>query len=514
MTPFQQLRLWARRAPAATRLSALLALAICMALLAWAVSPIAHQQADRTANVVTGGTPGASVAGGPAAGAAGQPAANTGTPSLGASGGSSAAGSVTGTTPTATGAGSVGGGCHAPAGTDQGASPKEIKVAVGILNISGAAANSTFGLPSPTEVRQDYELVISDLNARGGAGCHQIVPMFYEVNGTSPSDQQDKCLQVAQAKVFAVLDSGGFAQPPAAKACIMNQAKVPYFGSADLSQLEVDKFYPLVFNLGGIKDMRYRNTVFALRDRGFFTASNGFKKLGIVYRDCNPDVIQKVMGWHAAIGVSSPVTYNFGCPAAFASPSDIQQAILKFQQAGVTHVSAYDFVVDFANFTRIAQQQGFRPKWGLPNDGEVATSTGVLAPNFDNIENAIAISDNRYGEERTSIPQTAGTKRCEAIFTSKGRPKLAAQADAFGGIVCSQVWQFAAAVDHAPALQRTALSSGMQAARSVDFSYPMGPNDFSGARVTYGGEFWRPLQYQRQCACWNILDATFKPSYS
>ena len=54
-----------------------------------------------------------------------------------------------------------------------------------------------------------------------------------------------------------------------------------------------------------------------------------------------PDVVKQYLGWLQQAGVSSSqiVTYDVGCPDGFANPSDIQQAILKFQGSGVTHVT-------------------------------------------------------------------------------------------------------------------------------------------------------------------------------
>jgi hypothetical protein len=203
-----------------------------------------------------------------------------------------------------------------------------------------------------------------------------------------------------------------------------------------------------------------------------------------------------------------------GCPAAFASPSDLEQAILQFQRAGVTNVTTTYFLGDFANFTNLAEQQRFRPQYGIGDDGTVNISYGSQHPDYANIQNAIAVTASRYGEERTpGLSPSAGTARCNAIFRSHGQPPVYGQPIGGGGLVCDELWMFQAAADHAGALARAGLAAGLQASRSVDFSYPEGPNDFTGPRVTTGGEYWRVDQFQSGCTCWRVVDPAFHPSF-
>jgi hypothetical protein len=162
---------------------------------------------------------------------------------------------------------------------------------------------------------------------------------------------------------------------------------------------------------------------------------------------------------------------------------------------------------DFSNFTTIAQQQGFTPLYGIADDSIVAITYGAQHPDYNNIANAIAITPARYGEEHAAgYAPSAATARCNAIYAAHDQPPVYQQPVGFGGFACDFMWEFAAAVDHAPVLQRTGLAAGLQAAGSVEFSYPWGPNEFSRYRTTYGDEFWRPLQFSTTCTCWKILD--------
>jgi hypothetical protein len=255
--------------------------------------------------------------------------------------------------------------------------------------------------------------------------------------------------------------------------------------------------------------------VFALHQLGFFGAAKGFTKLGVLYRDCVP-LLGEFTSWLNQVGVTNSqiVTYDVGCPAAFATPDQLEQAVLKFESSGVRSVTELEEYTDFSNFTTIAQQQGFTPHYGIPDDGILAISYGNQHPDYANIANAIAITPGRFGEEDTpgSVPSPA-TARCNAIYAAHGRPSVYRQPVGTGGTACNQLWEAVAAIAHAPVLQRAALAAGLQAVKSIDFSYPGGPNDFSGVHVTYGDEFWRPDQFFTSCNCWRVIDPNFHPSF-
>jgi hypothetical protein len=88
-----------------------------------------------------------------------------------------------------------------------------------------------------------------------------------------------------------------------------------------LFRSEIDSFYPYLFNLSEFDTLEH-NTIFAPKDREFFNFPAN-EKLGFVYRDCNKTLVNKTLTWIQQAGVPSSqlVTYNFGCPSAFASPA-------------------------------------------------------------------------------------------------------------------------------------------------------------------------------------------------
>jgi hypothetical protein len=411
--------------------------------------------------------------------------------------------------------GGAGGRCVSPPGSDQGVTASQMKIAVLLVNVAGPASTSIAGYPTPTVQQQYFQQVIAAVNAQGGAGCRKLVADFYSPNVADQYSLQQTCLQVEHGGYFAVLDVGSYYLFPSLAGCFPTN-HIPYFGGAVLPAKEQAHYFPYFFGTA-LAENAYRNAVLALQQRGYFSPSNGFTKLGLVYRDCAPELLSETEQYLAQAGVASSnvVTYDMGCSSAlFAPPSDITQAVLKFKQNGVHHVTFINDVNDFANFTTVAQQQGFNPAYGLPDDGVVAASSGTGNYNHQNMNNMIVITMNRWGEQTTpGITPSAGTPACNAIFAHSGAPPTYQQADGAGGVSCDMVWELASAVNHAPVLQRNALAAGLHAARSVEFSYPWGPNDFSGQNSTTGGEFWRPVQFQASCSCWRVLDPTFHPSF-
>jgi hypothetical protein len=69
-----------------------------------------------------------------------------------------------------------------------------------------------------------------------------------------------------------------------------------------------------------------------------------------------------------------------------------------------------------------------------------------------------------------------------------------------------------AAINHAPAIQSDALAAGLQAAKSVDFAFPQGPNDFTREGTTTGGQYYRFDTFSSECNCWRVTSPRFQRS--
>jgi hypothetical protein len=461
-------------------------------------------------------------AGDAAAGGPATPVGAAGAGAPGGAGGGSTAGAGGATAGPAAGAGSgvsaasAGGGeqgCVSPPGSAKGITAKEVKVVVALTEIIGPAANTLFDVPTPAQAKADFDAAIAGINKEGGVACRKLVARYINVNPVDESQMMGVCRDVADSDAFAIVDTGSLATRPAVLACF-GQRKVPYFGAFYITNTARQQFYPYLYSFY-YKEQLYRNTAFALRDLGFFDPAEGFKKLGFIYRDCEREAITAFRGWIREAGVADAqvVTYNVGCPAVFASEADLAQAVLTFQRQGVTHIVPGNFQGDIARFTSHAEQQGFRPKWGIPDEALLSIATGSRAPNPDNIANAIAITLSREAEQNTpGMSPTPGTQKCNAYRAAAGLPPVY-KVPANAGHACDQLWMLQAALSRAPELSAAALPAGLQATKSIDFSFPQAPNDFTGKGVTTGGQFWRAAQFMPDCDCWRVVSADFRRGY-
>ena len=517
--PFAEFREWLHSASTASRTSTAAAAALVIALVAWLLVPSSDDDpADIDTVVQADGsvtTPGSIADPGVSS-----PGDAPESPSLGSSDDpSSVAAAPTGTTvanapgaadPTAIAPST---GCPSPPGTAPGITATQIKIAIGNTEVIGPAGNDLFGIPSSDYLRAEYEAVIDSINRSGGVACRKLVADFYKINPADRASMQQQCLDIAESGVFAVFDDGGWGSVSPNTISCFAQHRVLYLGAYFLSNAHVQRLFPYVFAFYNYEGL-YRSTAAALAGRGFFQASNGFVKLGFLYRDCYPEAVNTYVASLRNVGVTDAhiVRYSLGCPSAFASPADIQQAVLTFQRNRVSHVTTAYAIGDFANFTKIAEQQRFRPKYGLPDETLIPISYGNLRGDPRNLAGAVAVTASRNGEEHTpGMTPSAGSARCNEIMRSRGL-KTVYDEPTGAGNACSLLWIFQAAMQQAPSMERTSFAQGLNRARSVEVSYPQAPNDFSGEKVMTGGQFWRTASYVLDCECWRITDRAFQPS--
>jgi hypothetical protein len=523
MTILQLFRLWARRAPIAQRVSALVGAGLVVAVVAWLLVPAGD---NGTARVDATGQQGASTLGGTQAGQSTGAGADAG--AAGPGGDVTTGGSGT---PSASGAGAKGGsgtagapagaGCTAPPGTDQGVTANSIKVAVLVLDLAGAVGNSTYHVPPPEEQQAQFQKVVDAVNASGGVACRKIVAQYFRANAIDSAQLQQLCKDIVQTHPFFMFGANLYLVVyPTLLSCYV-QNGIPFIATGgQFTAQQATSWYPYAFSQY-LSNQNYKNLVFALAQRGWFSPSNGFKKLGVVYQDCDPQIPKEFFQWlrQASVPSSQVTSYNLSCSGLFTSPTVLAQAIVQFKSEGVTNVTfAYD-ERDYANWTNIAEQQKFRPKYAFADETQIAVTYSNNGPNFDNIDGALAITDEGVGEEHTpGMAPSAATRKCLDIFGTKLSYPVPdydtmLTASSQGGY-CGQVWQFQAMVNHAPALQRAALAAGLQATKSLDLPYPFAPVDWSTpsalwGHTTWGGQYWRVNQFFEDCKCFRLVDRDY-----
>ena len=406
------------------------------------------------------------------------------------------------------------GGCVSPPGSDQGITDKEIKIALFLVELAGEAGNASFNVPPAREQKAAYDAIVDEINKTGGVACRQLKVVYFTINPVDQTQLRQTCLDVVEAGVFYANDLGGYAAFPAIADCYV-QNKIPFYEGNFIPQSQVEKGFPYMF-AASTQDNLFFNAVFGLKDKGFYDPARGFKKLGYIYRECIPEHPKKVLGWLQQAGVPSSqiVQYNLGCPVGlYASPSDIAQAVLRFQQNGVTNVLTHGSSDWFA-FSRVAQQQRYKPRYGVTDQSTSFSSYGTNGPDWNNIDGSLLISNYRFNEERTpGLKPTAGTERCRKIMAPRGQKHMYEQQIGMSGVACNQLWFFQSAVNHAPELKRTALAEGLRRGGPIDFSYPYGPATFPTPKTTYHGNFWWTQIAHADCSCWTIADPTFRPTF-
>ena len=306
---------------------------------------------------------------------------------------------------------------------------------------------------------------------------------------------------------------GGFL-PGATDDCTL-QHQIPVLEEIPISGTDAHHYYPYYFSVAGQFDLIYRNFVDAARQMGVFSASSGFKKLGIFYRDCQPDVNAALLSDLSQVGIGSSqiVRYDLGCPSNFAPPTADEQGVLEMKAAGVTTATFDNDIADIQNITKAAQAQGFHPRWAMGDAGLVAvTGTATFAPDPKNFDGALAITPYQYGGQ--SLPESAATKRCDQIMTAAGLPPVMRSPDQFAGLTCNIVWMLQAGASHDPTFDKAGLVTGLQQVGSIDFAFPDGPDNFSVPGTTWGGQEWRSIAFHASCTCWTPVDPAFHPSFS
>jgi hypothetical protein len=536
VTPFMQFRIWFRKASAGQRAAGAGGVVLLIALLIWSAVPSSN---GSSALIAVGGPSGATAA------TAGSGSGRSGTLSGGTTvGGSLGASGGTGSSPD-TSASAISGGDTAAAGTlaaPSGSGPSgstspgsapgtsgtssgttapetcskmgQLKIGVALAEGAGGALNQLIGAPPVAQEQADFAAVFDSVNQAGGVDCYDLEGDYAADDQTNPSSAQAACLQFAQDKTFAVL--GGFL-PTSTDDCLL-QNHLPTFDQLSIPGGAVKQFYPYYYSPDPTYEVLDKNFVGAVNQMGYFTSAKHFAKLGIFYRDCIPSVNQALLADLAAVGVSGSKVdrFDLGCDSEFASPLAIQQGIVQFKTDGVTTLTVDNDLEDIQNLSNTAANQGFKPAggWILADDGVAAiTASASFHPNASEFNGAVAITPLQYGANTSNLPETAGTQACDKVMTSHHLPAVYQSADQFAGSTCSLIWMLVAAMDHGGPTP-AGLVAGLQAAKSVQMSFPNGPNDFSAPGTTTGGQFWRPISYRGSCGCWFVTNPTWSPSFS
>ena len=524
MTPFLQFRVWMRTGPVGERLSAGLAAVLAVAVLGWALVPLAT---DDTAQIAAGGEFGGSDVSGDPVGGVGDPTGSDGGPS-GAdpsaptadgapSAGDQASGGADPGTGTGTGTGSDGapapqagggpaGGCDGLGASDQGVTAEEVFVAVPVINLGGSLGNETFG------IRGDLEAVAkaatAGINATGGVACRKLRTKVYQVNALDQNEARARCLQIIADKPFAVIDFGAYLGSTLRK-CFVD-ARLPMQVALAITDAEAKSSFPYMYSLSASADRQLRSWVFDAAERGVFRAS-GFKKLGVIIDTCEPGLADKLVADLGSVGLTAGKLsiFRVSCESN-GSADQLFQAVTQHQRDGASHVYLAIAQLAATQYVQSADGVGYRPVYSGSDYGAVTTSTseGNWSGGFDG---SISITSTRAGELNSNISHPL-LPQCKKWYTDAGvRPPTEDGDSALSFCAFFRLFQ-AAANANGPNLKRDRfLIDGLaRVGRFESVAYTDVTFDRPG-KVT-GGDTIRSLKWQAGCRCFKVDTVPLRPA--
>jgi hypothetical protein len=321
----------------------------------------------------TGGvTPGGGTTGGVIPGAAG------GTTGIGGTGGTS-------TTGVSTGNNTLGPGIT------------KTSIYVGLIDIKNSGAgNAALGaaMGPPVDYRRPWDIVIKDLNSKGGIAGRKIVPVWasFDVTSSQTIDQQAQaaCATWTQDhKVFAILAG---AQGGVVEECAERAHAVNLLPAGD-STPDTFRRYPHYIETSGMNIVRQGPvTVRGLNAQGYYDKG---LRLGIITWDA-PNYREAISNGYMptlkSVGVTPATqTAYVHVPASFndlgGMNSDINSAVLRFANEHIDHVMIVDGSAGVCagaclgyEFLNQAQSQRYHPRYGFNDYNYADTSVDNLYP--------------------------------------------------------------------------------------------------------------------------------------
>jgi hypothetical protein len=553
--PFQQLRMWLRNGPPIEWALTSVAFLVVVGLVAWAAIPTSGGGSSATLGTFPppsqalhhGGHPAsggkqhggqAHTGGAPSAGGASALLGGTGSSGPSSSGGSGGSGGPSGTsgssgpsssvtkspTPTrhsptpGSGSGKSGGSGQStpkcPAATNV-PGVTNSTITVGVVVVDLGALNSLAGLASAKNEETAYQAVFNSINAHGGVACRKLVPKFYSDNVISASSEQTACLNIQQDNDFAVINN---LYNPQTITCIP-QAKIPNFWYTSPHVPTLRKYYPYILSWAPDYDRLIADYILGAKQVGWF---KGTKKVGILDSTCYPDESTDIRKELTRAGYPSKTwsVYNYGCStSALGEATSAQQtaAAVQFKNAGVNRVVsvAYDTTPGFA---KAAQNQHYYPKYALMSDAEVQLTDHSTDRNPGSMNDALDITTDQVGGQDTAgYKFNSATKACDKVISKAGLPAPtsadAKTAGALEGVACVSTSMLVAAIENAPALNRSSLAAGLARAGRIDLGFPAGPAAFNADDPT-GGEYWRTGAFHYGCNCWVVTSQKWRPGFT
>jgi hypothetical protein len=365
----------------------------------------------------------------------------------------------------------------------QGVTSSTITIGDSIFNVKAIEAAGA-GFPSFTpDEQQAGNALIKDVNAAGGICGRKLKVDFTDPNPLDPNAPHAACLtQVDQNHVFAEFDNVVLG---AVSACFTS-AHVPFLGEITPTDASQASQYPYFITQQETDNEALEDLVLGASKAGFFSASHGFKKIGVLNTTCD------INGWNdpqhgfyaelKKVGVKgSQVTeYTEPCDATVEDGPQTS-ALLKFKEEGVSTV-VIEQTIQNRTFTAEAAQDGdhFQYIWG-DTSGYANFDYNTELMNHQQINGSIGITSfDNYVQYNTSAQD------CSKLVKAAGLPAVTTiDADLMVLWQCDHVRELVQAATLAgPDLTRSDFVAAVQKignfAGAVSFPVTFGPGKLSG----------------------------------
>ncbi len=308
-----------------------------------------------------------------------------------------------------------------------------------------------------------YNAMVEEVNKAGGILGRQVEVLYYRFDAASsePIDQQAQaaCAHWTQDnKVFAILwsDANGVLRECAARA----GAILPLWDTPMAALPEDFETYPNFVEISGLDIVRAGQvTVVGLHREGYFKGA----KLGVIMWD-GPDY--KAAFERGFVPALRDKGIELATEPAYASipqsaqdlaatSADINNAVLRFQSQGITHVMILDGPAGLCGgaclgtlFMRRAEQQSYRPRYGF-NSNNVARSGQAqgLYP-VEQLPRSVAVEwadwDRTYD---AGWKLNRAREACYEIMRKHGVPLTNVNEELVARAACEQLWFMIAAIN-------------------------------------------------------------------
>lgn len=424
-------------------------------------------------------------------------------------------GVLPGTTGTTGGTGGQNGGSTGTTGvaadrraSDVGITRDSIKLGVLIPQDNSSDGGTSFS-DVVGDPKQQWNAYISEANAKGGVLGRKIEPVYREYDGLDLDAQRAACVYLTeQAKVFAIVNSGGFYGDPIL--CVTQQHRTPFIGQAGEALDFYQKSKGLYFSTTPNKDRVLQNMVAAAARDAVFKG----KTVGLLSRE-GIDAIPVDRSLKPALKAQGiTITYEARISADdSAAQSQIPLEVQQMKSKNVDFIMLATGLIVANVFVQQADSQRYNPQYmtsDFASGGADIYTIGMPAT----FAGAITYTALRTGEARAGMPEARQDKACRGIFERRTGKKLDPKSTEYSITVtaCGILNQFVTGMVGAGINPtRTALSKALQAIGSWDVP-------FSGAGSWRPGKFDAPDVVRRgtwksDCRCWVPVGPFVRTAY-